>query len=279
MLPSFSEAFADEKHSSFQWDGDGQQAALLVHGFPGTPDEMRPIATVLHEMGWTVRAILLPGFGQDIDTILERSHDDWIAAVRHDLSALRTNHETVILVGFSMGGAVSINVAAEQNIDGLILFAPLYEVGHILWSALPVIKLFLPKIKIFHLFKPNFNDPETREGIQKFMPDADLDDPQVQDAILDFEVPISMFNEIRSIGQKGYQVAKKITYPVQVFQGIQDELVLPKKTRTLIKQFGGQIDYVEVNAPHEMLNSELDDWYIIVHHVKTYLEQVLGLKV
>ena len=44
--------FQEAKHEPFFWPAEGP-AAVLVHGFPGTPAEMRPLAKSLHERGWT----------------------------------------------------------------------------------------------------------------------------------------------------------------------------------------------------------------------------------
>ncbi len=54
--------FQGEEHQPFHWVA-GPPAALLVHGFPGTPAELRPLGQALYEAGWTVSAPLLPGFG------------------------------------------------------------------------------------------------------------------------------------------------------------------------------------------------------------------------
>ena len=60
-------AYQGPEHEPFFWEA-GEPAALLVHGFPGTPAEMRPLGEVLHEAGWTVHGVLLPGFGPQIQT-------------------------------------------------------------------------------------------------------------------------------------------------------------------------------------------------------------------
>ncbi len=54
MLPF--NPFNGPEHADFTIPG-GDPAALLVHGFPGTPAEMRPLAEALNERGWTARVI------------------------------------------------------------------------------------------------------------------------------------------------------------------------------------------------------------------------------
>jgi pimeloyl-ACP methyl ester carboxylesterase len=55
--------FPGLEHQPFA-EGDGPATAVLVHGFPGTPAEVRPLAAALVAVGWRVRAPLLPGFGR-----------------------------------------------------------------------------------------------------------------------------------------------------------------------------------------------------------------------
>jgi hypothetical protein len=59
------------EHRSFLWQGS-DCAALLIHGFPGTPAEMRPLGTVLKDAGWTVHGLMLPGLGADIESLDKR---------------------------------------------------------------------------------------------------------------------------------------------------------------------------------------------------------------
>ena len=58
--------FTDEKHLPFTFEGENA-AVLMIHGFLGTPAEMRPLAEKLLEAGVSVHAPLLPGFGAEIE--------------------------------------------------------------------------------------------------------------------------------------------------------------------------------------------------------------------
>ncbi len=57
-------AFDAPEHQPFFWRS-GEAAILMVHGFPGTPKEVRPLARQLYGEGWTVQGLLLPGFGRE----------------------------------------------------------------------------------------------------------------------------------------------------------------------------------------------------------------------
>lgn len=64
MEPESLQPYNTPEHRPFTL-GEGAGAALLIHGFPGTPAEVRPLAQALSERGWKVRAPLLPGFGTE----------------------------------------------------------------------------------------------------------------------------------------------------------------------------------------------------------------------
>ncbi len=189
-MPSFSLAFQTDEHRTFTWQGTRDIAALLIHGFPGTPLEMRPVATTLYEHGWTVHAPLLSGFGEEIDSLPTRTHQDWFTGVEQALLNLKKFHQRVIIVGLSMGGALATQLASKHKIEALYLLAPFWKLNHILWHSLPVLQYAIPQFKPFKLFKPDFKDESMRKGMKGFLPQADLDDPETQRAIIEFAVPV-----------------------------------------------------------------------------------------
>lgn len=107
-------------------DGDGRGAVLLLHGFGDTPQSLGYLAEHLHAAGWTVRAPLLPGHGRTLEAWNASDADEWLAAARGALAALRREQDgPVFLVGQSMGGALATSLAAEEpRVAGLVLLAP-----------------------------------------------------------------------------------------------------------------------------------------------------------
>lgn len=253
------EFFQGAEHQPFHLNG-GAPAALLVHGFPGSPAELRPLAAALHEQGWTVEGLLLPGFGPEFETLADRRSEEWFAAVCDALQALKRNHDSVMLVGLSMGGALALWVASVEPPTALVLLAPFWTLDHVLWQALPLIKTVFPSFPIFRLLKLDFSDPEVRKGIHNFMPDADLDDPAVQAAIRDYRLPLKMFNEIRRTGLAAQAVAGRVTVPTLIIQGTDDDLVKSVHTRRLKAMLAGETRYIELAAGHELLKADVPSW-------------------
>ena len=77
------------------------------------------------EQGWAVRAPLLPGHGRTLDAFSRSGADEWLEAARAELAVLTGQHQRVVVVGLSMGGALAVLLAADRpRIDALVLIAP-----------------------------------------------------------------------------------------------------------------------------------------------------------
>ena len=112
------------EHQTYVWPG-GQPAALLLHGFPGTPAEVRTLGQVLHEAGWTVQGLFLPGFGTQFDTLGEYRYSAWVASIAPG-RALASSQSITRAPGRLQDGRGRGNRWPQPNArpDGLALLAP-----------------------------------------------------------------------------------------------------------------------------------------------------------
>jgi carboxylesterase len=101
----------------FEHTGVSDIGALLVHGFTGTPHEMRPLGAALAAQGIGSNGILLHGHGTHPDEMVTCSAEDWIADVERGLDGLLARHDRAVLIGLSMGGTLALNVAARRAKD------------------------------------------------------------------------------------------------------------------------------------------------------------------
>ncbi len=109
---------------------DSPRAALLVHGFVGATNNFNDFPYRLAENGWHVKAMRLPGHGTSPVDMLPVSADSLIHAVRHEYEKLKNEHETVVIIGHSMGGSLAAITAAETDADAVVLCAPYFGVTH-----------------------------------------------------------------------------------------------------------------------------------------------------
>jgi carboxylesterase len=258
-LPPFA-AFNGPEHQPFRLEG-GQPAALLLHGFLGTPAEMRSLGEALHDEGWTVHAPLLPGFGADIGTLLERRHEEWVLAAECAAQDLvGKGHAPLVVVGYSMGAALALMIAARAQPKALALLAP-FSWPEPRWLP-PVeflVRPFLPT-GFTPMRKASFDSPEMRGGMAKFMPGVDLDDPAVQAAIRDFRVPLGLIDQIRAVSGKAQAAAASVKAPVLVIQGKRDTVARAAQTEALIRLLPKKPLFVLVDSEHNLTEPSNPAW-------------------
>lgn len=134
------------------WIGGGRRGALLLHGFAGTPPELRRLGERLAASGYRCHAPLLAGHGTSPEELGKTTWRDWVASARTALDALRAECESVAICGQSAGGTIALHLAAtEPDIDAVACLAtPLRIAARALW--------LLPAAK--HLYRWHIADGE-----------------------------------------------------------------------------------------------------------------------
>lgn len=103
---------------------------LLIHGFTGSPSEFRRLGYYLHDLGYTVKAILLPGHGTTPEDMIQTGFRDWWRCVKEEFAKLRQEgYERVIPIGHSMGGLLSLKLAMEEEVPGVVSLATPIHLG------------------------------------------------------------------------------------------------------------------------------------------------------
>lgn len=272
-LPAF-ETFNGPEHAAFRLNG-GEPAALLVHGFGGTPAEMRDLAEALHGQGWTVDVVLLPGFGADIATLTERRRVEWLAAVASAAQGLtELGHRPLILVGYSMGATLILALAQTIRPAGLVALAPFWWEEK--WWTRPVEFLVRPFLSsgFRPLRKADFTDQKLRQGIAKFMPNINLDDRATQAAMRDFRVPLGLIDQVRGLSRRMLAALPHIAVSTLVVQGTRDSVVRAAQTRRLLRRLTNGAAYIEVDAEHDLTLAENPAWPQVQAAVVAFAQSV-----
>jgi carboxylesterase len=101
----------------------GPVGALLVHGFTGTTQSLRPWAEHLAAGGLTVSAPRLPGHGTRWQDMNSTGFPDWYREVERAFDELQGGCETVFVMGLSMGGTLALRLAElrPREVAGLVV--------------------------------------------------------------------------------------------------------------------------------------------------------------
>ncbi len=202
---------------------------------------------------------MLPGFGADFASLEERKFQEWSDAANQAMAELKRQHSVVILVGYSMGGALALQTAIEQRPAGLVLLAPFWSFGEswirLLW---PLVKLFFRRVK--PLKHADFSATDVRLGLQRMFKNIDLEDPQIQQALRQITVSLKPITQVRQLGLSAFDRASQLDIPTLVIQGSQDKVVSPLCTARLIHRFPNRVQCRDVNAGHDLVNPDGSAW-------------------
>ncbi len=189
---------------------DAKAAVLMLHGFTGSPWEVRPLAESLAARGYHVLAPRLPGHGGSPEDLLHVSADDWKRAAFNaweQLAAFPVRY----VAGLSMGGLLSVLLAAEREVTKLVLMAPVFglrPVGGRLLRRMSV----LPR----RLF----------EGRWVYKEGSDIEDPESQriNPLLP-RYPMTRLFDLFQLQDEASRVLERVKAKVLVAAAEQDHVV------------------------------------------------------
>jgi carboxylesterase len=143
---------------------DGQRVGvLLVQGFTGSPASMVPWGRYLAGHGLGVAVPRLPGHGTTWQELNRTRWADWYGEVERAFEKLRANCDQVVVGGLSMGGALSLQLAADRGreVAGVVLVNPAVHTERKDVLALPVLKHVVPSF-------PGIANDIKKPGVEEF---------------------------------------------------------------------------------------------------------------
>ena len=145
-------------HRGFEPGGEpfllegGKRGCLLIHGFTGSPEEMRPLGDRLNEEGYTVLGVRLAGHGIHPDAMNAVTWHDWVGSAKEGLRELGERCNKVFVAGMSMGGVLAIHLAHEHPRE-IEAFASLSTALYLKDWRVPVLLPIVTRTPLRHLVK------------------------------------------------------------------------------------------------------------------------------
>lgn len=168
---------------------------LLIHGFTGTPYEMRELGERLAAPGCTILGPALAGHATTLEELRDTRWTDWYASVTAAHDRLRDQCDAIFPIGLSLGGVLALHLAAHRPVDGVVAVSAPYTVLNPfvpLFKRLPFLYDLIPYIK------KNSKDDTEDESIRARHP-AYVSNPTRGAASLIFDFLPHLHDDLRDI--------------------------------------------------------------------------------
>lgn len=202
----------------FFFEGD-DRAVLFLHGFTGSTQSLRYVGEQLNkEFGLTVSGPLLKGHGTSPDDMETTTYLDWLASAEDALHDLVRRKKRVFVAGLSMGGTLSLNLAARfpKIVAGVI---PINGTVGLLDGVLADVLL-------------SRDAPARIPGIGSDVKDASAVELAYP------EVPVASARQGYVLFSATGDIIHKISCPILVIQSREDHVVPPRNANAIVAGVG-----------------------------------------
>jgi carboxylesterase len=232
------------------------RGALVLHGFTGNPQSMRGLAVALADAGFTVELPLLPGHGTAIEDMLDTRWKDWSHAAERAYVELAARTDSVVVVGLSMGGSLSVWLAEHHpEIAALSLVNPLLVPPND-----DTIGFVQAMIDAGDEVAPGIGSDIALEGVvESAYPGMPL------------RAALSLFEGVAEVEA----LLDHVGCPVLLFTSTQDHVVDPGSSARLVEKAKGPVDQVVLERSYHVATLDYDKDEIETRTVE-FLSNVLA---
>ncbi|MDX1377895.1 MAG: alpha/beta fold hydrolase [Anaerolineales bacterium] len=196
----------------FYFQGDpSKPACLLIHGFTGTPKEMRWMGEYLHDQGYTCLGVRLAGHATDPKDMIRSRYPDWMNSVEDGYHILRDMSDDIFFVGLSMGGVLSLLISTKLDVWGIVSMSTPYKLPD---------DPRLPFVKVISKIKPYMPKSDEAPGTGWF------DQEAWKDHISYPQNPVRSVGELNKLLAEMRAALPKVDVPVLLMHSKDDAYVL-----------------------------------------------------
>ncbi|KJF16465.1 alpha/beta hydrolase [Acidithrix ferrooxidans] len=205
MTPQF-DVPNDHRQPFFVDGGPDSKKVLFIHGFTGSPQTFLPQYIAAANAGHTVSVPLLSGHGTVLEDMLGTRYEDYLRDVDQAAQGLGEENEAIYVVGISMGGTLSLDLALRnRRVKAMVLVNPL---------VLP------PPPDFFDLI-----DQVLESGLEIFPAiGSDIANPEMEEA----SYPGAPVRAAKSLFEAAKELSPKVSeiaIPILLFNSTQDHVV------------------------------------------------------
>ncbi len=219
------------------------QCIVLVHGYTGTPGELRLLGNYLNSCGYPIIGLRLPGHGTNIQDLEKTTFNDWYEEVLKNISQARSAARQVSIVGSSMGAAVVLKAAATAPVHKVVVMS----------TPIETYNKYYQYAKYYH-----FIHPVEKKRPRKFNVPAHYYESYDEFPLLPLS---SAFTEIAKM--KDYYLPK-ISCPILIMQSTVEKTVKPESAQIIfdhVRSASKKIIWYHHSGHLLALDNEREDVY------------------
>lgn len=231
----------------------GPVGVLVLHGFTGNPQSVRPLAEAAAAAGHTVEMPLLSGHGTRIEDMLATRWSDWSADAEAAYGKLAARTEKVVVAGLSMGGSLTCWLASRHpEIAGIVCVNPATR-------AAPEVREFIQSLvdageEVMDGIGSDVCRPDVEELAYKGTPLAPL---------------LSLFDAANELDG----AFARISCPLLLFTSPEDHVVPPTDSDFLAECVAGPVERVSCDRSYHVATID-HDRDMIVERMLEFVERV-----
>lgn len=216
---------------------------LVLHGFTGNPQSMRPLAEAYAKAGYSVEMPLLRGHGTVIDDMIPTRWEDWSSDAEAAYERLAARTEKVVVVGLSMGGSLTLWLASRHpEILGIVCVNPAIDAAE---EVLDVLRAMIEEGEtIIPGIGSDIAKPDVAESAYPETPLAPV---------------VSMFEAITALRPN----LDKVTAPLLLFTSPEDHVVPPNDSDIVAAAVSGPVERVTCERSYHVATLDYDSELII----------------
>lgn len=212
---------------------------LLCHGFTGSPQSMRPWAEDHASRGWDVDLPLLPGHATTWQELSRTPWQAWYSRVRDAAGDLSEQYGPIAVGGLSMGGALSLLLAADPALRGRIAALVLVNPGLSLPPVAALTGVIAPVLPTL----PGIASDIAAEGVTEEGYDR---------------LPVRAVGELRKLFAQARSSLGAVDVPVLLATSRVDHTVPAKDSRAVAAGVAGPVERLPLLRSHHVATLDHD---------------------
>lgn len=226
---------------------------LLIHGLLASPAELKDYGHYLAKQGFTVLGIRLKGHGTSPYALRDVSYEQWFASVQRGFSILRIYCPKLLVIGFSTGGALGLQLAAKKHAEiiGLVAVSVPIKFVNPAFMLVPLLHNTNTLVRWF----------SSLEGVKPFI-DNTSEHPDINYR----NTPVRALYELRRMIAHMEAILPDIETPTLLLYADQDPIVAPHSTETVYEKLGTsqkQLQPIKANRHGILMENIGGTWSII----------------